>query len=186
MSQPSLPNPLLEECFVSLPLLLCTPTRRGQRDVPAVKFGLRDLQAAKSVGSCWETAGKLWDVPRGPVVGTTQGLCNEPISHHGLTGFIPGSVSWCRGCTGGICAAPQRLEGSPHCPCSMSVAGAWCRQVGWWQAQLLWALPPALLLAVWVLLPEGHWASRSYCPFSCRAFEQLSTTHKRTRCSGEK
>lgn len=73
--------------MLCLPAIAAVHTHTpGWRDAPAVKFGLRDLQAARSVGSCWETVGKLWDMPGRPMVETTQGLCNEPISTMDLLG----------------------------------------------------------------------------------------------------
>lgn len=93
----------------------------GWRGVPTVKSELRALQAAKSVGSCWEVVGKLWHVPRGPVMRTMQSWCNEPVFHHRLDLFIPGLLLCAGAAQVGYAQPCGALEGAN----TVSVPAVW-------------------------------------------------------------
>lgn len=133
-------------CLTAIPVAYAHTS--GRRDAPAVKFGL------------WGVAGRQWassgTCPAALWWGPHRACAISLFPTVDSLGFPLALFFWCRGYSGRVCAAPGCFEASCRGVCPTSVAGAWYRWVSQEQAQLLWASLPALVPAVWVLLPAGH------------------------------
>lgn len=97
----------------------------GREDAPAVKFGPRDLWAAKSAGSCSETVGKLWDVPGAPGHGPHSVCLSSLFPSTDSLGLSPARSpapgDWRGSGAGGVRAAPHRDGGNQ----TASASPAW-------------------------------------------------------------
>lgn len=162
----------------------------GREDAPAVKFGLRDLWAAKSVGSCSETVGKLWDVPgalgHGPHSVCLSSLFPSTDSLGLSPACSPAPGDWRGSCAGGVCAAPHHDGGTKRSLPRQRGWGSVLTGQSYGSSRLPVAPPPALLLLPLASAPRRTLSFTLLRWLLLQGFRAAEHHLRRTRCLGEK
>lgn len=162
----------------------------GREDAPAVKFGLRDLWAAKSVGSCSETVGKLWDVPGAPGHGPHSVCLSSLFPSTDSLGLSPACSpapgDWRGSCAGGVCAAPHHDGGTKRSLPRQRGWGSVLTGQSYGSSRLPVAPPPALLLLPLASAPRRTLSFTLLRWLLLQGFRAAEHHLRRTRCLGEK